>query len=317
MKSNPEVHWFFYTEVFEGGKRLFKGGPHGKTGNYALVQPRLEDLKAVMQAVRKSGLLTDYMPSIKKSKPVKQALKPKPEPKPKPPPKTVDWRKPKRLKDGRMFIPLNKSWSSLEAVTVKLGKPHLKVIVEDRKPEWSGWYCKDVVVTDVGVIQGRKKLWVRGYHSKDDELEAKQLKELLSILKKAKRIICYRFHMLDMFRTVEEFIAWIDENKYHFENADFMDEKQGTTFFHGNLKEYSAAFSMRFFDKTYSNKIKKLVKNRGVKCKIPLCYEIPWQVCDKIKCDQCVIPKVKLCRNCKLRKRGQIQWPKNVKTRLN
>jgi hypothetical protein len=64
MKSNPEVHWFFYTEVVEDGKRLFKGGPHGKTSKYALVQPRPEDLKAVMQGVRKSGLLTDYMPSI-------------------------------------------------------------------------------------------------------------------------------------------------------------------------------------------------------------------------------------------------------------
>lgn len=274
-----------------------------KFGTQGCNGPCAESVREACKQIQAENDLTKWFP-----KAIKKPKKPKPEPKPKlKKEKTVDWHKPSKLKDGTVFIPLSRGIGTMEAVTVKLGRPHLKVVVEEQEND--GMWMKEVMTT-VAVVQDRKKLFVRGFHLASaylPEWEAKQLKDLIKVLVKAKRIICYRFSMLDKFRTVEEFIAWIDENKYHFENADFMDERQGTTMFHGNLKEYSAGFSIRFFDKGCSDKIKRLVKNRDVKFKVPLCYEIPWEVCDKISCDQCVIPKVKLCRNCKLRKGGRAE----------
>lgn len=59
-----------------------------------------------------------------------------------------------------------------------------------------------------------------------------------------------------------EFIKWVQENNYSFRIfGHLFEEHESFTDFHGNLEEYSAAFSYRIYDEAVINEIKSIVKD--------------------------------------------------------
>lgn len=61
-----------------------------------------------------------------------------------------------------------------------------------------------------------------------------------------------------------DFIQWVKENDYTFEiHGELFYKCDGFTDFHGNLKEYSAAFHYRIYDQTMLQKLRDEVS----KCK--------------------------------------------------
>lgn len=57
-----------------------------------------------------------------------------------------------------------------------------------------------------------------------------------------------------------EFIKWVQEHNYSFRVfGRLFEEHKDFTDFHGNLVEYSAAFSFHIYDKTVINELKSIV----------------------------------------------------------
>lgn len=59
-----------------------------------------------------------------------------------------------------------------------------------------------------------------------------------------------------------DFIKWVKENKYTLEihGRLFVDSENGFTDFHGNVVEYSAAFTYRIYDENMIHELKSIVK---------------------------------------------------------
>jgi len=60
-----------------------------------------------------------------------------------------------------------------------------------------------------------------------------------------------------------EFIKWVQEHKYTFQvwGGSLFKEHKDFTDFHGNLVEYSAAFSYRIYDEAVLSELKSIVGN--------------------------------------------------------
>lgn len=138
----------------------------------------------------------------------------------------------------------------------------MKVITEDRKPHYSGWYNRQTIITDVSIEQDGEKLFLRGFHAKHEPREKEEMKLLIKKLELMRRLKFYRFYGNE--DTPLEFIIMMQQNNYHFGQnyrCEFRkSSNQKTWDFSGNLQEVSGAFHYRIFDRAYARKVYNIVK---------------------------------------------------------
>jgi len=144
----------------------------------------------------------------------------------------------------------------------------LKVVEKNREPHFSGWYGRNVTITDVFLIDSNnKKIFIRGYKKGESPHDTKVFNWINQFLKnKGNYISDYGG------QSPFTLLAYMQKNKYHFQEPHndgspfcslVYHKKIGIWKFDGNLREISNAFSFRIYNKNYAELLAKCLK--GIK----------------------------------------------------
>jgi hypothetical protein len=149
----------------------------------------------------------------------------------------------------------------------------VKVLVQNREPHYDQFECKYTTLTDVYAFQDGKKIFIEAFNLKSWQLE--EMKKLIITLHKAKKISTHKFY--GHTKTPLQFVHWMKENNYTFDTV-YSDKlrcqksmaeliyypKANFWDFHGNLKQISAAFHFRIFEKRYAETLAKFLVGMNI-----------------------------------------------------
>jgi len=115
-----------------------------------------------------------------------------------------------------------------------LKQNNVQLVTRDRKPQYSGWYNKDVIIRDVFIERGKEEFFIRGFHTCDPAYNTSEVFNLVKQFIKSNFKSMKFYGNLD---TLEKHDFWFDVQKvdqfYHFG---------------GNCHDISNAFSLKTCD---------------------------------------------------------------------
>ena len=139
----------------------------------------------------------------------------------------------------------------------------IKLYKGEPRDEYSAWYSR-IVTRIPWYIEARGKRVVVNSEvlntgSAFDEKRSRR--EIAELVHQLRRNGYSYFTRYSRYENPLDLLKWVEENSYTFESFSKIYEVDGVKYFHGNLVEYSAAFSYVILDDALAEEISRQFKN--------------------------------------------------------